>query len=239
MNKKIMIGLILFIVVIGITFTLSLAKTTKISTNSLTIQDVNLTITDVQNGLKVNISGITNKDNYRIKNHTIRESKSDICIYLETSYEKQTEVQGYTFELSNKELSKHKKIYLCDYQENKKLLWEKDPKTLSCEQGTDKNKIILNYDFEDRKAVIYTRIFYLEKVENKLAYQESVNNFNKYKGCSASFDKSDEGYYILTEKCDLSKMSDEEIVKIYMVTRDKMELNKAQIINDNIGMHCN
>lgn len=105
--------------------------------------------------------------------------------------------------------------------------------------NSDIDKIEITYRFKENKAIDQKLVITmpLSAVENLIIYQQEFLKLNNYYGCSAKL-QYDNTKIVTTQYCNFNEMSNEDFMNVFMLTKDKMVLSRAEMIGNHSTMSC-
>lgn len=89
------------------------------------------------------------------------------------------------------------------------------------------------YLFKDGKAysIKITILIPKKQIADPNKYEKEFNKINEIKGCNGTFENKNDEMYQTIQTCDLTKMTDAEIMSVYSVSRDKLEQTRTELLN--------
>lgn len=90
-----------------------------------------------------------------------------------------------------------------------------------------------DYTFYDNKLISMSTnlLIPVDYVDDETSYEKEIIKFNETNGCGSVFTQVDEKRYSLTKVCNITKMSDDDIKKIYSTSKKDLPKTKEEIRN--------
>ena len=106
--------------------------------------------------------------------------------------------------------------------------------TLTCTKEYAENDVhTFDYTFYDDKLIsMGTHLLIpIDHIDDETSYEKEIIKFNETSGCGSLMTQVDEKTYSLTQVCNITKMSDDDVEKIYSTSKKSLPKTKEEIID--------
>lgn len=165
--------------------------------------------------------------------HTVNVTSFDVMVEgfedTASSNIKSAEYYGIGYKITTCDIeTKNYTFHLGHKQKNRCLT------TLTCTKTLAENdRQSIDYTFYDGKLVrIFTTLTIpVDQIKDKETYKNEFMKINDINSCGGIFKKLNETTYLTSQGCNISKMSNSDVEKIYSTSKKSLEQTRNEIID--------